>query len=56
MVMEAIAKNGNWVDAILAPNDKLAGTCIEALRELGITEPRANRYGATKKQKANHLS
>lgn len=39
MVKEAVAKNGNKVDAILAPNDKLAGACAEALAELGITTP-----------------
>lgn len=38
MVLEAVKKNGNKVDAILAPNDKLAGACIEALQELGVTE------------------
>lgn len=39
MVKEAVAANGNRVDAILAPNDKLAGACVEALQELGVTEP-----------------
>ncbi len=36
MVLDAVKKNGNKVDAILAPNDKLAGACVEALKELGI--------------------
>lgn len=36
MVLDAVKANGNKVDAILAPNDKLAGACIEALKELGI--------------------
>ncbi len=39
MVKEAVSKNGNRIDAILAPNDKLSGACIEALSELGITDP-----------------
>lgn len=39
MVMDAITKNGNHVDAILAPNDKIAGACAEALAELNITSP-----------------
>lgn len=39
MVKEAIVKNNNQIDAILAPNDKLAGACAEALAELGITKP-----------------
>lgn len=38
MVMEAVAANGNKVDAILAPNDKLAGACVEALKKLGVKE------------------
>lgn len=37
MVMEAVSANGNKVDAILAPNDKLAEACAEALKKLGIT-------------------
>lgn len=37
MVTEAIEANGYKVDAILAPNDKLAGACAEALKELNIT-------------------
>ncbi len=36
MVMEAVAANGNNVDAILAPNDKIAGGCAAALEELGV--------------------
>ncbi len=38
MVEEAVAANGGTVDAILAPNDKLAGACAEALAELGVTQ------------------
>lgn len=37
LVKEAVVANDNKVDAILAPNDKLAGACVEALAELGIT-------------------
>ncbi|MEG0276343.1 MAG: substrate-binding domain-containing protein [Coprobacillus sp.] len=36
MVKDAIKKNNNKVDAILAPNDKIAQACAEALDELGI--------------------
>lgn len=36
MVMDVVASNGNKVDAILAPNDMLAGACAEALKELGV--------------------
>lgn len=36
LVKDAVAKNNNQVDAILAPNDKLAGACAEALAELGV--------------------
>ncbi len=36
MVKEAVAANGNSVDAILAPNDKIAGGCAAALEELGV--------------------
>lgn len=36
MVLEAVKKNNNEIDAILAPNDKLAGACVEVLEELGI--------------------
>lgn len=36
MVKEAVAANNNQIDAILAPNDKLAGACAEALAELGV--------------------
>lgn len=39
IVKEAIIKNGNKVDAILAPNDGIAGACVEALKELKITTP-----------------
>lgn len=39
MVKEAIIKNNNKIDAILAPNDALAGACASALEELGITTP-----------------
>ena len=38
LVLKAVAENGNKVDAILAPNDKIAGACAEALAELGITK------------------
>lgn len=38
MVKEVVAANGNHVDAILAPNDKLAGASAEALAELGVTD------------------
>lgn len=36
MVKEAVSKNGNKIDAIFAPNDRIAGGSLEALRELGI--------------------
>lgn len=36
MVKEAVAANGNNVDAILAPNDAIAGACADALAELGV--------------------
>ncbi|MEG2616079.1 MAG: substrate-binding domain-containing protein [Raoultibacter sp.] len=39
MVLDAVSANGNKVDAILAPNDKIAGAAIEALKELGVTAP-----------------
>lgn len=39
MVKDAIAANKNHVDAILAPNDALAGACAEALAQLGVTAP-----------------
>lgn len=39
MVKEAVTANGGKVDAILAPNDALAGACAEALDELGVTQP-----------------
>ena len=38
LVREAIIKN-NKVDAILAPNDGIAGACVEVIDELGITDP-----------------
>lgn len=38
IVSEAVAKNGNKVDAILAPNDAIAGACAKALADLGITQ------------------
>lgn len=38
IVLDTVGKNGNHVDAILAPNDKIAGACAEALAELGVTE------------------
>lgn len=38
MVYDAVAANGNNVDAILAPNDKLAGACVKALKALGVTK------------------
>lgn len=37
IVSEALAANGNRVDAILAPNDKLAGACAEVLEELNVS-------------------
>lgn len=37
IVLEAVAANNNRVDAILAPNDKIAGACADALAELGVT-------------------
>lgn len=39
LVLDAVAANGNRVDAILAPNDKIAGACVEALSELGVSAP-----------------
>lgn len=39
LVKEAITANGNHVDAILAPNDAIAGACAEVLAELGVTDP-----------------
>lgn len=39
LVKEAVTKNNNQVDAILAPNDKIAGACAEALTELGVKQP-----------------
>ena len=39
MVTKAVQANGNRVQAILAPNDRLAGGSREALQALGVTEP-----------------
>lgn len=39
LVRQALADNDNQVDAILAPNDKIADGCIQVLDELGITNP-----------------
>lgn len=39
LVKEAIIKNNNKIDAILAPNDGIAGVCSEVIAELGITTP-----------------
>lgn len=39
LVKEAIIKNNNKIDAILAPNDGIAGACSEVITELGITTP-----------------
>lgn len=36
MVIEAVRRNGNKVDAIFAPNDKIAGACAEAVKELNL--------------------
>lgn len=36
LVKEAVAANGNRVDAIFASNDRLAGAGAEALKELGV--------------------
>lgn len=36
LVLEAIIKNNHKIDAILAPNDKIAGVCAEVIQELGI--------------------
>ncbi len=38
-VLQAVKANNNHVDAILAPNDKLAAASREALDELGVTTP-----------------
>ncbi len=38
LVKDAITKNNGNVDAILAPNDKVAGACAEVIAELGITK------------------
>lgn len=39
IVKKAVAANGNHVDAILAPNDALAGASAKALADLNITKP-----------------
>ncbi len=39
MVLEAVAANGNKIDGIFAPNDKIAGACAAALAELGVSAP-----------------
>lgn len=39
LVRDAIIKNGNKVDAILAPNDGIAGACVEVIEELDIKNP-----------------
>ena len=39
MVLNAVTENSNQVDAILAPNDSIAGGCAEALATLNITNP-----------------
>lgn len=38
MVLQVLKENGDTVDAILAPNDAIAGACAEALKELNITK------------------
>lgn len=38
MVKQALIKNNKQVDVILAPNDKIAGASIRALKELNITK------------------
>ena len=37
LVKEAVAANGNRIDAIFASNDRLAGAAAEALEELHVT-------------------
>lgn len=39
LVTQALLANDKKVDAILAPNDKIAGACREVLTELSITTP-----------------
>ncbi|MEG1168195.1 MAG: substrate-binding domain-containing protein, partial [Gordonibacter sp.] len=39
ITLDAVTANGNKVDAILAPNDKIAGACRAALDELDLTAP-----------------
>ncbi len=36
IMQEALKENGNNIQAVLAPNDKLAGGCIQALAEVGL--------------------
>ena len=36
IIKESLIKNNNRVDAILAPNDAIAGAAIEALKEQGL--------------------
>lgn len=38
MVLQVLEEHGDSVDAILAPNDAIAGACVEALKEKGITK------------------
>ena len=38
LVIDAVTANDGKVDAILAPNDTIAGACAEALAELGVTQ------------------
>lgn len=37
LVYDAVKANGGKIDAILAPNDTVAGACAEALKELGVS-------------------
>ncbi len=37
LVKEAVAANGNRIDAIFASNDRIAGAAAEALKELNVT-------------------
>ena len=37
MVRAALLKNDKKIDAIMAPNDRIAGAAVEVLKELGIT-------------------
>lgn len=38
IVRNVVRENGNQVDAILAPNDKIADACIQVLQELGVQQ------------------